>query len=46
MVTQSRSPRTGWESLPQSREVIEAHNTADFARFGALIQIEPLVSTP
>jgi predicted nucleic acid-binding protein len=22
------------------------HNTADFARFGALIQIEPLVSTP
>jgi predicted nucleic acid-binding protein len=22
------------------------HNTADFARFGALIQVEPLVSTP
>jgi predicted nucleic acid-binding protein len=23
-----------------------AHNTSDFARFGALIQVEPLVSTP
>jgi hypothetical protein len=22
------------------------HNTADFARFGALIQVEPLVITP
>ena len=22
------------------------HNTADFARFGALIQVEPLVTSP
>jgi hypothetical protein len=22
------------------------HNTADFARFGALIQVEPLITSP
>jgi predicted nucleic acid-binding protein len=25
---------------------LSTHNTADFARFGALIQVEPLVTTP
>jgi predicted nucleic acid-binding protein len=25
---------------------LSTHNTADFARFAALIQIEPLISTP